>query len=152
MSLSVCFPPKNVSLLFAARSLSGTFSLIQPVRRSCHKRNPQSTITSKRSVSIVLALLHSLTPILAVSLSWEREGRQHIKDTLRKPTCLGFTKQSSNLTKSRFLGCITVVCYPPLKIWKMLFCTFYRYIESLTLYSATCGFRDRKYQLQVWWL
>lgn len=85
------------------------------------------------------------------------EGRKHIKDTLKKRTCLGFTEQIYNLTKSRFLGYITVVCClfppPPRSKKNVVLLHFTDASEALaSLYLATCGCReqrDRNDQLKV---
>lgn len=96
-----------------------------PVKRrvSCHNRNPQSTVAFLFYNTAGCASL--VDPISAVSGSRERRGRKHKKKTR---TFLGFIKQSYNLTKSRFLGYITVVCclFPSPRWRNMLYCHILR--------------------------
>lgn len=112
MSLSVCFPPKTSACFlqpahFLERSLwyrlSGEVSAVKMETLNLQQHRSLACNNSASAAQLV-------DPILAVSLSWERQRKKSkLKALSINRTCPDFTKQSYYFAKSRFLGYITVV-------------------------------------------
>lgn len=132
MSLSVCFPPKTSACFlqpahFLERSLwyslSGEVSAVKMETLNLQQHLSLACNNSASAAQLV-------DPILAVSLSWERQGiKSKLKALSINRTCPDFTKQSYYFAKSRFLGYITVV-----------YCMFLRDLKNVVSLQFTASF------------